>query len=100
MNNNSGKTFEKVDGNKKIKLESSCKLWIALFLFIGIAIFLPTYLGIVGLLFSSLRIATPVFSAEAIFLTLIIILILSIGDIYRNNNLLRKQTIYMIDNQK
>ena len=60
-------------------------------LLIAFAIFLPTYLWIVGLLFSNVAIPIIVFSAEAILITLIIILILSIRNIYRQNNLLQKQ---------
>ena len=60
-------------------------------LLIASAIFLPTYLGIVGLLFSNVAIPIIVFSAEAILITLIIIFILSIRNIDNENNLLQKQ---------
>lgn len=79
----------KTDG--KISLGGKIARIIFLILLIAFAISLPTYLGIVGLLFSNVAIPIIVFSAEAILITLIIILILSIRNIYRQNNLLQKQ---------
>ena len=87
-----GHDSQKSENNEKISLGGKIARIIFLILLIAFAIFLPTYLGIVGLLFSNVAIPIIVFSAEAILITLIIILILSIRDIYRQNNLLQKQS--------
>ena len=86
-----GHDSQKSENNEKISLGGKIARIVFLILLIAFAIFLPTYLGIVGLLFSNVAIPIIVFSAEAILITLIIILILSIRDIYRQNNLLQKQ---------
>ena len=83
---------QKSENNEKISLGGKIARIIFLILLIAFAIFLPTYLGIVGLLSSNVAIPIIVFSAEAILITLIIILILSIRNIYRQNNLLQKQS--------
>lgn len=86
-----GHGSQKSENNEKISLGGKIARIIFLILLIAFAIFLPTYLGIVGLLFSNVAIPIIVFSAEAILITLIIILILSIRNIDNENNLLQKQ---------
>ncbi|MBQ9491918.1 MAG: hypothetical protein IJU86_04010 [Firmicutes bacterium] len=86
-----GHDSQKSENNEKISLGGKIARIIFLILLIAFAIFLPTYLGIVGLLFSNVAIPIIVFSAEAILITLIIIFILSIRNIDNENNLLQKQ---------
>lgn len=86
-----GHDSQKSENNEKISLGGKIARIIFLILLIAFAIFLPTYLWIVGLLFSNVAIPIIVFSAEAILIILSIILILSIRNIYRQNNLLQKQ---------
>lgn len=82
---------QKSENNEKISRAGKIARIIFLILLIAFAIFLPTYLGIVGLLFSNVAIPIVVFSVEAILIILIIILILSIKNIDSHNNLLKAQ---------
>ena len=86
-----GHDSQKSENNEKISLGGKIARIIFLIILIAFAIFLPTYLWIVGLLFSNIAIPIVVFSAEAILITLIIIFILSIRNIDNENNLLQKQ---------
>ena len=61
--------------------------------------FFPTYYGIIGLLFRKTAILIVVFSIETILKAIIIILFLSMRNIYRNNNLLQKQINFGADNK-
>ena len=78
---------QKSENNEKISRAGKIARIIFLIILIAIAIFLLTYLGIVGLLFSNVAIPIVVFFVEAILITLIVILILSIKDINSQNNL-------------
>ncbi len=91
LENNENLDSQKSKTNEKISLGGKIARIIFLILLIAIAIFLLTYLGIVGLLFSNVAIPIVVFSVEAILITLIVILILSIKNINRQNDLLRQQ---------
>ena len=82
---------EKLKTNGQMSLGGKITRIIFLIVLILAAIGLPTCLGIVGLLFSNVAIPIVVFSIEAILITLIVILILSIRNICRQNDLLTKQ---------
>ena len=83
---------QKSKTNEKISRAGKIARIIFLIALIAFAIFLPTYLGIIGLLFSNVAIPIIVFSVEAILITLIVILILVIKNIYSQNDLLQKQS--------
>lgn len=91
---------EKLKTSGQISLGGEIIRIIFLVILIALVIFLPIYLGIIGLLFSNVAIPIVVFSSEAILITLIIILILSIRDIYCQNGPFQKQLSSESNGQK
>lgn len=91
---------QKSKTDEKISLGGKITRIIFLIILIALVIFLPIYLGIVGLLFSNVAIPIVVFSVEVILITLIVILILSIRDIYCQNGPVQKQLPSVSNSQK